>query len=178
MSKFCPNCGAQIEEGAQFCKGCGTKLSENAQQQQQQQQQNQQQQQQNFQQNAANFLQNTKDETASMDPADIEKNKTMGGLAYFLFFLPLIACPDSKYGRFHANQGLLLLIVGAGLGILSSIFSAIVLAIAWWLLWWLPMLVNFVIWAAVLVIGIIGLINGFTGKAKELPLIGRFRIIK
>jgi hypothetical protein len=25
---------------------------------------------------------------------------------------------------------------------------------------------------------VIGLINGFNGKAKELPLIGRFRIIK
>jgi len=34
---------------------------------------------------------------------DIEKNKTMAGLSYFIFFLPLIACPDSKYAKFHAN---------------------------------------------------------------------------
>jgi hypothetical protein len=39
------------------------------------------------------------------DQADIEKNKTMAGLAYLLFFLPLVACPDSPFGRFHANQG-------------------------------------------------------------------------
>ncbi len=45
------------------------------------------------------------------DPADIEKNKTIAGLAYVLFFLPLIACPDSKFGRFHANQALLLVLV-------------------------------------------------------------------
>lgn len=35
-------------------------------------------------------------------PEDIEKNKTMAGLAYLLFFLPLIACPESRYAKFHA----------------------------------------------------------------------------
>jgi hypothetical protein len=30
----------------------------------------------------------------------------------------------------------------------------------------------------VLALGIIGLINGFGGKAKRLPLIGRFTILK
>ena len=35
---------------------------------------------------------------------DIEKNKVMAGLSYILFFLPLIACPESKYGRFHATR--------------------------------------------------------------------------
>jgi len=37
------------------------------------------------------------------DPADVEKNKVMAGLAYILFFLSPIACPDSKYGKVHAN---------------------------------------------------------------------------
>ncbi len=34
---------------------------------------------------------------------DIEKNKTMAGLAYLIFFLPLIASPDSAFAKFHAN---------------------------------------------------------------------------
>lgn len=42
---------------------------------------------------------------------DIQKNKTMAGLAYLLFFLPLVACPESEYGKFHANQSLLLWLV-------------------------------------------------------------------
>ena len=178
MTKFCPSCGAQLEDAAaQFCKSCGAKIPEAGQQQQQNQQQ------QGFQKNAAGFIQNTKDETASIDPADIEANKVMGGLAYFIFFLPLIACPDSKYGRFHANQGLLLLITSAGLGfintIVSIIFGLLFRSLFLWgvfnlLLW----LVFSVVWIAVAVIGIVGLINGFTGKAKELPLIGKFRLIK
>ncbi len=100
------------------------------------------------------------------DEADIQKNKTMAGLAYILFFLPLVACPDSKFGRFHANQGLLLLI----LGIAGSFILGIIPIIGWILL---P-----VFTILVLVLAIIGLINGFGGKAKELPVIGKFRLLK
>ncbi len=97
---------------------------------------------------------------------DIEKNKTMAGLSYLLFFLPLVACPESKYAKFHANQGLILLITSvAGIVILSLI------PIIGWVL--AP-----IFSIAVLVLGILGLINGFGGKAKRLPVIGKFNILK
>lgn len=60
-------------------------------------------------------------------PEDIEKNKTMAGLAYLLFFLPLIACPESKYAKFHANQALLLLIAG----IAGNVILGIIPVIGW-----------------------------------------------
>lgn len=97
---------------------------------------------------------------------DIEKGKTMAGLAYLLFFLPLVACPESKYGRFHANQSLILLITA----IAGNIVLGLIPIIGWMLL---P-----VFGIAVMVFAVIGLINGFGGKAKELPLIGKFTIIK
>ena len=97
---------------------------------------------------------------------DIEKNKTMAGLSYLLFFLPLIACPESKYARFHANQALSLLI----LGIAGNVLLGIVPVIGWMLL---P-----VFGIIVLVLAIMGLVNGFGGKAKRLPLIGTFNILK
>ncbi|NLV15588.1 MAG: hypothetical protein GXY50_00020 [Syntrophomonadaceae bacterium] len=99
-------------------------------------------------------------------PEDIEKNKIMAGLAYLLFFLPLIVCPDSKYAKFHANQGLLLLITG----IAGNVILTIIPVIGWMLLPFFGI--------GVLVLAIIGLINGFGGKAKPLPLIGKFTILK
>ncbi len=107
-------------------------------------------------------------DSASMniDPADIEKNKVMAGLAYLIFFLPLLACPDSKYGRYHANQALILLIVGFG----GSLILSFIPIIGWLLL---PVFAF-----VVLVFAIIGLVNGFGGKVKPLPLIGKFTIIK
>lgn len=97
---------------------------------------------------------------------DIEKNKTMAGLAYILFFLPLIAAPESDFGKFHANQGLILLILGVG----GNIILGIIPIIGWLLMLPFGLLV--------LALAVMGIINGFGGKAKELPLIGSFRIIK
>lgn len=105
-------------------------------------------------------------EILSFDQEDINKNKTMAGLAYIIFFLPLIVCPDSKFAKFHANQGLLLLI----LGFAGSIILSIIPIIGWILLPIFSILV--------FVFAIIGLVNGLGGKAKELPIIGKYRIIK
>lgn len=102
----------------------------------------------------------------AFDPQDIEKNKVMAGLAYILFFLPLVVCPESKFGRFHANQGLVLLIAG----VVGSIVLTIIPIIGWILL---PLF-----GIAVTVFVILGLINGLTGKDKALPLIGKIKIIK
>lgn len=97
---------------------------------------------------------------------DIEKNKTMAGLAYLLFFLPLIACPESKYAKFHANQALLLFITAFG----GNLLLAAIPVIGWMLM---PVFA-----IAVLAFAIMGLVNGFGGKAKPLPLIGKFTILK
>ena len=97
---------------------------------------------------------------------DIEKGKTMAGLSYLLFFLPLVACPESKYAKFHANQSLLLLITA----IVGDVILGVIPVVGWMLM---P-----IFGVVVLALGIIGLINGFGGKAKRLPLIGRYTILK
>lgn len=97
---------------------------------------------------------------------DIEKNKTIAGLAYFIFFLPLLATPESKFGKFHANQGLLLLILGVG----GNLILSLIPILGWVLI--LPFSI------LVLVLAVMGLINAFGGKVQELPLIGQFKIIK
>ncbi|MDD2534443.1 MAG: hypothetical protein PHC86_07065 [Eubacteriales bacterium] len=93
-------------------------------------------------------------------------NKVVSGLAYLLFFLPLIVCPDSRFGRYHANQGLVLLIVS----VVGSMILGVIPVIGWIIL---PVFsIAVVVWA------VMGLINGLNGYAKELPLIGKWRIIK
>ena len=106
----------------------------------------------------------TQEETFTQE--DIDKNKTIAGLAYIIFFLPLIACPDSRYGRFHANQALILFIVGLA----GSIILSFIPIIGWILMPFFSL--------AVFIFAIIGLINGFGGKAKDLPLMGKIRILK
>ena len=200
---FCNNCGAQIQEGKSFCTTCGTAVQADAapgqqQQQYQQQQQQQQYQQQQYQQQTpppgqgpgqqaqgsqqgfdqlGKLVQNTADYTKDMDPADIEKNKSMGGLAYILFFLPLVSCPESKYGRYHANQGLLCLILWIAGTIVRQIIASLLYAISW-RLGFLVTIFSLVIWVPIAAVWILGLLNGFNGKAKDLPIVGNIRIIK
>ena len=101
------------------------------------------------------------------DQEDIDKNKTMAGLAYILFFLPLVACPDSRFGRFHANQALLLIILAIAGGFILSLIPILGVLVL------VPLFSILIV-----VLAVIGLVNGLNGRAKELPLIGKFRLLK
>ncbi len=110
---------------------------------------------------------NINDRTNSFDRADIEQNKVVSALSYFgiLFFLPLVACPNSKFGRFHANQGLVLLLCSVIGGFLNMIPILGGLAAS-------------LVGIAVFILFLFGLVNTLNGFAKELPLIGNISIIK
>lgn len=127
--------------------------------------------QQNNAQNAFNNLNNTPDTTSQFDPADVEKNKTMAVLAYlgFLWLVPMFAAKDSKFARFHVNQGLVLFLVEAVWGVLTGIISGIVPLVGYIL-----SIANIVF----LVFVVLGILNAVNGRAKELPLIGKISIIK
>ena len=121
---------------------------------------------------------NTPDTTASYSAADVQNNKAMGILSYLgiLVLIPILAAKDSPFARYHANQGLVLLLCEVGFSVASMILSVIFaflgpLALLWTLV---AALVNI----AFLVLLILGIVNAAQGMAKELPLIGKFRILK
>ncbi len=104
-------------------------------------------------------------QTASRE--DIEKNKTMAILAYFLFFLPLLTdAKESKFAMFHANQSLVLLLAQ----IVVYVVGTIIPFLGWFII--LPLGIIFLI-----VLWIMGIINAANGKMKELPLIGKIHIL-
>lgn len=159
----------ELKEGVRFCPGCGTPVEEPA----QTAQQNSTSKENSF---AAAF--NTADTTAQYDPADVEKNKAMGVLAYlsWLVLIPIFAAKDSKFARFHANQGLVLLIASAIFGVVKWVLSEILLAISW-SLYFVTVIIS-LLGLVFLALAIIGIVNAATGKAKELPVIGQIRILK
>ena len=152
----CKQCGTQVEENIKFCTNCGAPIEAPAEQASAP---------------AVDLsaklteLNNTADTTAEYDPQDIEKNKVMALLAYIIFLIPLLAAKDSKFARFHTNQGLVLF-VGA---ILSSVITVIPI-IGW--------IIAPIAGLAITVLAIIGIVNAIGGKAKELPIIGKFKILK
>jgi uncharacterized membrane protein len=125
--------------------------------------------------NIIKMAQNTADYSEEMDKADVEKNKFICCAAYLLFFLPLVMAQESKFGRFHANQGLLCLILYIAGTVVTTIVRMI---LRWGILSMLSSLISFVVFIAVFGIGVIGIINAYSGKAKDIPFIGTVRLIK
>ena len=104
--------------------------------------------------------------------SDIDENKYKAGLGYFIFFLPLVLCKDSKLGRHCANQGLILLIVSGLLNALLGIFT--VIPLIGWIFEIAAGLVRF----ALLVVALLCFLQLTTNdRAPEIPYVGGFRII-
>ena len=121
-----------------------------------------------------NDLNNTKDETQNYDPNDIEQNKIMALFAYlsWLVLIPIFGAKESKFARFHANQGLVLAIAEIVVGIVIGILSGIPL------LGWIFSLVGGLFELVCVLFAILGILNALNGKAKELPIVGSFRLLK
>ena len=107
----------------------------------------------------------------------------MAVLAYFgiLVLIPILAAKESKFARFHANQGLILLITGVAF----SIFVPVVIKIVAFISYVLAGIVGIALgialvlaWLLLFVLAIIGIINAVKGEFKQLPLIGQFQILK
>ena len=83
---FCPNCGAQVEDGVAFCPQCGTGLNGAAQ---------------------APII-DYYDHTAEFHPQDISDNKVYAMLCYLMgtigIIIALLASSESPYLKFHIRQ--------------------------------------------------------------------------
>lgn len=121
-----------------------------------------------------NEFNNTEDTTAQFDPNDIQQNKIMAVLAYlsWLVLVPIFGAKNSPFARFHANQGLALAIAE----IICWIVLGILVRLP--LIGWIFGLVEGVFSLVCLVFAIIGIVNAANGRAKELPIVGKFRVLK
>lgn len=146
---ICPRCGKEINDNSKYCSECGERIEEVK----------------------------VKVEPEIMDDEytkeDIENNKVLSLFSYisFLFIIPLIACSNSKYAKFHVNQGIMLCIT-------NVVFEAILKALKVLELSFAYDIADAIVNIGLTVFMVIGIVNAVTGKAKKLPIIGNFTIIK
>ena len=117
------------------------------------------------------------DFTFCYDPEDITRNKSVCALSYLsvLFFLPLVVCPDSRYGRFHANQALVLLITSVAGNVMFRIAKSILSVVH---LGWIAGIASWFWGLLVFLLMIFGIVNVLNGRARELPLIGKIKLLR
>lgn len=100
-----------------------------------------------------------------------DNDKLMGVLAYLgvLVIIPIVAGGDSKFVKYHANQGLVNLLFAVALFIAGFVLTMAIpfIALFFWVLYFAPT-----------VFAILGIINVINGEQKPLPLIGGITLIK
>jgi uncharacterized membrane protein len=173
---FCVRCGTKHDDTANYCPNCGLAFAK-AQTDDKEEQKGASGP--DFQENLKHIV-DTKDTTGDFDKNDIEQNRVMAILAYLgiLVIIPIAAAKNSKFATYHANQGLILLIAELILSAAASVSSAFfgLLNIGFFIA-----LYHITVWPLsllLLALVILGIYNAASGKARELPVIGRFRLLK
>ena len=144
---YCTNCGREVAEEIRFCPHCGKEQAPRVE--------------------------------VIADPQDIADTKVLSILAYLgiLVLVTIFAAPKkSVFARYHANQGLILLIVNGIFAVIGAVLGVVghwsrILAV-------LLSPVNMAMSAAGIFLAVIGIIHAARGEMKELPVIGKYRILK
>ncbi len=98
-----------------------------------------------------------------------EGEKIIAGLSYIIFFLSFMNGNNKGFNRFHANQGLLLLM-------LIVIANVVNITLSYFpVLYWVSITLFMV---AILYFFIIGVKSAAAGEMKEFPIIGKIKFIK
>ena len=120
----------------------------------------------------ANRFFDTNDETSRYSDSDIQKNKLMAILAYlsWLVLIPLLFAMKSKFARFHVNQGIVLAVAELVCGLILGILRRLPL------IGWIFSVAGSLLGLVCFLFSVLGILNALNGRAKELPLVGRFRI--
>ena len=150
---FCKSCGAEVPEGTKFCQACGAPVEEPVV-------------------NNGGATQSTSN-SASND-------KLMAILAYLgiLVLVPILAGKDSKFVKFHANQGLVLIIGYIILTVACNVIGVMIAAFDIYVIGFVLGLVAWAINICLVVFAIMGIINAANGEEKELPIIGQYKLLK
>ena len=164
--KTCPKCNAELQDDVKVCPICNEELEAPKKA---------------FSQIVDEIwykIRNPEDDTDKMDKEDAEKNKILSLFSYIgiLFLIPLLFAKDSKYAKYHTNQGIILclywlatVVVGSIVGFVLG-FTVILAPIA--------SIIATLLSISTILYMAFGIYNAVTGKAKKMPFIGNFQILK
>ena len=159
----CEYCGSQIDEKAKFCEHCGAK--------------------QEIQSEVIPPMHTeeaayTAPNEAAVISEQEQPRKGMAVLAYlsWLILIPLLTARNDDFVRFHLNQAIILYLIKLLLTVIANLLDGMVNTLPTLVmpLSGLVVVMNLIRFVFV----VMGLVYALQGKKKELPLIGRLRLLK
>ncbi len=144
---------------------------------------------------ANDLLKNVKDDSKKFDKKEIESGKGMAILSYIIAPIPYFAEKNNKYVKYHAIQGMNLLIIAIAYSAIYWLLSSVIkvkgsCGYGYWgewaealgatckvTPWWVTVPLS-IVGIGVGLLFILGIINVCNGKAKELPIVNKLKIFK
>lgn len=164
----CKKCGTFVSKDDIFCPVCKTKIDINNKEKNNE---------------AVKKAFRTNDFSGSFSAQDKEYNKIFALLCYIpiiCLYPILVTSKKSPYVRFHAGQGLALFAIELIVSVIFTMLSILILPIPIiGVILSLPVsLLGWALELATLAATVYGVYQSLTGKAREMPIIGKFRFFK
>lgn len=109
----------------------------------------------------------------SIPADDVERGRILAAVAYLpgLCLMGLLGAPDNAYVGFHSRQGFLLLLLEIAIWVFLGIYDASIGRIP--LLGPLAgYLIKFIVWTAILLTTIFGVVKASNGEIARIPYLG------
>ena len=196
----CSKCGKEVKGKAKFCPECGTELETSTKKKTNTKAETKKEETKKVENKAEEIgeavkesvekILDTEDSTKEYTRKDAKDNLAMALLPYLgvLALIPYFLEKDSKFVRYHAVQGMNLMLVWIAYSVFSSLFSLIKVSrtfyyygYAWGSVKVTPWWVTTPVWILGLAVGalsVIGIVYVVQGKAKALPLINKLKVFK
>ena len=181
--KFCSKCGVPVEEGAVKCRLCGAPIgkqeeisSEHTCAQQEDELQNDGYAQQENEDADGGYVQqvnepqNNENDQPSVKSAVANSDRIFAVMSYVSFFVivPILLRPNSRFVRFHVNQGLVLFLIDSFMMIISGMFGGMEIVVS----------ILRVIECLCYALMFFGILTALQGREKALPIIGKIRLLR
>ena len=174
---YCVKCGARVDDDCKFCTECGAPMPDVGMQDDFWTEDTQEY---TYDSNYTYASDHAYSQSGDFfDEQEVKKNKGMGVLSYLglLVFIPLIAGDkSSEYVRFHSNQGLVLFIVNTVVDLLDG--SWIYRHHSLFNLGSVCEKVFDIVGLVLFIMMIVGIVAACKGERRELPVIGKIKILK
>jgi uncharacterized membrane protein len=134
--------------------------------------------------NAVEGFMDTEDHKSEFSIEEVKKYKTSAILSYIpiivVIFLITGKQKQSKYLCFHMNQGLVITIITATVSIISTILGIIFKSdtmlkdsVPGWVSF-----ISYIMYCVCFLSSIYGIVNTYNDSSKEIPLIGKIKLLK
>ncbi len=121
-------------------------------------------------------LKDRKDSSNNFTKKEKEDGKLMGVLSYIIPLIPYFVEKENKFVRYHAIQGMNLLIISIIYGVAYSILSVFLVFIP--IIGWIAIFLIGLLGFGILALCIMGIIDVCNGNARELPIVNKCQFIK